>query len=45
MKSLTLILALTLPIVWGLDLTICNVFIAIMIWGLKVVEWMNCEVI
>lgn len=45
MKSLTLILALTLPIICGLDLTICNVFIACMVWGVEVVKWMNNEVI
>ncbi len=45
MKCLTLILALTLPIIWGLDLTICNVFIALMVWGVEVVKWMNNEVI
>lgn len=41
MKSLTLILALTLPIIWGLDLTICNVFIAVGLWGIEVVKWLN----
>ncbi len=41
MKSLTLILALTLPIIWGLDLTICNVFIAVALWGVEVAKWLN----
>lgn len=45
MKNLTLILALTVPIIWGLDLTICNVFIALTIFGIEVVKWMNNEVI
>lgn len=41
MKNLTLILALTLPIIWGLDLTICNSFITLMVWGVEVVKWLN----
>lgn len=41
MKSLTLILALTLPIIWGLDLTITNIFIAVAIWVIEVAKWMN----
>ena len=41
MKSLTLILALTLPIIGGLDLTICNVFIAVGLWGIEVGKWLN----
>lgn len=43
MKNLTLILALTLPIILGLDLTFCNILIAIAIWGIEVVKWMNCN--
>lgn len=41
MKNLTLILALTLPIILGLDLTFCNIVIAIAIWAIEVVKWMN----
>lgn len=41
MKSLTLILALTLPIIWGLDLTFCNIYIAVGIWGIEVVNGLN----
>lgn len=41
MKALTLILALTLPIIWELDLTFCNIVIAVMICVIEVVKWMN----
>lgn len=41
MKALTLILALTLPIIWGLDLTCCNITIAVFIWAYEVVKWLN----
>lgn len=41
MKALTLILALTLPIIWGLDLTFCNITIAVAIWAIEVIKWMN----
>lgn len=41
MKTLTLILALTLPIIWGLDLTFCNIMIAVAIWAIEVIKWMN----
>jgi hypothetical protein len=41
MKALTLILALTLPIIWGLDLTFCNIAIAVGIWVIKVIKWLN----
>lgn len=41
MKVLTLILALTLSIIWGLDLTFCNIVIAITIWAIEVIKWMN----
>lgn len=41
MKTLTLILALTLPIIWGLDLTITNIFIAVALWVVEVVDWLN----
>ena len=41
MKSLTLILALTLPIIWGADLTCSNITIAILIWGFEVAKWLN----
>lgn len=41
MKNLTLILALTLPIILGLDLTFCNIIIAVMIWVIDVIKWMN----
>ena len=41
MKTLTLILALTLPIIWGLDLTMTNIFIAVAIWVIEVVKWLN----
>lgn len=41
MKSLTLILALTLPIIFELDLTLCNIAIAVTIWVAEVVKWLN----
>lgn len=41
MKALTLILALTLPVIWGLDLTCCNIIIAVMIWAIEVIKWIN----
>lgn len=41
MKALTLTLALTLPIIWGLDLTFCNIMIAVAIWAVEVIKWMN----
>lgn len=41
MKALTLILALTLPIIWGLDLTCYNITIAVFIWAYEVVKWLN----
>lgn len=41
MKSLTLILALTLPIIWGLDLTISNIFIAVGLWGIELANWLH----
>lgn len=41
MKTLTLILALTLPIIGGLDLTITNIFIALGLWVIEVVDWLN----
>lgn len=41
MKALTLILALTLPIIWELDLTFCNIAIAVVIWVIEVIKWMN----
>lgn len=41
MKALTLILALTLPIIGGLDITFCNIMIAVGIWVIEVVKWMN----
>lgn len=43
MKNLTLILALTLPIILSLDLTLCNIAIATAIWVIEVVKWMNCN--
>lgn len=41
MKKLTLILALTLPIILGLDLVFCNIAIAVAIWVIEVVKWMT----
>lgn len=41
MKNLTLILALTLPFILGLDLTFCNIAIAVVILVIEVVKWMN----
>lgn len=41
MKTLTLILALILPIIWGLDLTFCNIAIAVTLWIIEVIKWMN----
>lgn len=41
MKNLTLILALTLPIILGLNLTFCNIVIAIVIWVIEVIKWMD----
>lgn len=41
MKALTLTLALTLPIIFGLDLVMTNITIAIIIWAIVVVKWLN----
>lgn len=41
MKTLTLILALTLPIIWELDLAFCNIAIAVALWIIEVIKWMN----
>lgn len=41
MKALTLTLALTFPIIWGLDLTCCNITIAIAVWAIEAIKWMN----
>lgn len=41
MKTLTLILALTLPIILGLDLTFSNIAIAVALWIIEVIKWMN----
>lgn len=41
MKALTLTLALTLPIIWGLDLTFCNLTIAVTVWAIEAIKWMN----
>lgn len=41
MKALTLALALTLPIIFGLNLTFCNIAIAVTIWVIEVIKWMN----
>lgn len=45
MKALTLVLALTLPIIFGLDLQITNISIAVAIWVIAVVKWMDDEVL
>lgn len=41
MKVLALTLALTLPIIWGLDITFCNIAIAVTIWVIEMIKWMN----
>lgn len=41
MKTLTLILALTLPIIFGLDLTFSTIAIAVALWIIEVIKWMN----
>lgn len=41
MKALMLILALLLPIIWGLDLTFCNIVIAVAVWVAEVAKWLN----
>lgn len=41
MKALTLTLALTLPIIFGLDLVMTNIFIAVALWTIAVVDWLN----
>lgn len=41
MKALTLTLALTLPIIFELDLVITNLTIAIFIWAIVAVEWLT----
>lgn len=41
MKALTLTLALTLPIIFGLDLTFSMITIAVAIWVFEVVDWLN----
>lgn len=44
MKELTLTLALTLPIIFGLDLQMSNISIALVIWVITVIKWINEEV-
>lgn len=41
MKALTLTLALTLPIIFGLDLVMTNITIAVAIWAITAVDWLN----
>lgn len=41
MKALTLILALLTPIIWDLNLTFCNVAIAVAVWAFEVIKYMN----
>lgn len=41
MKALTLTLALMLPIIWDLDLTFCSITIAVTIWAIEAIKWMN----
>ena len=40
-KNVTLVLALTPPIIWGLDLAMTNIFIAVAIWVIEAVKWLN----
>lgn len=41
MKALTLTLALTLPIIFELDLVITNITIAIFIWVIVTANWLS----
>ena len=41
MKAVTLILALTLPVICGIDLTLCNIAIAVAVWVIEVAKWLN----
>ena len=41
MKALTLTLALTLPIIFELDLVITNITIAIFIWAIVATRWLT----
>lgn len=41
MKALTLTLALTLPIIFELDLVATNITIAIFTWSIVVAEWLT----
>lgn len=41
MKTLTLTLALTLPIIFELDLVITNITIAIFTWAIVAAKWLT----
>lgn len=41
MKALTLTLALTLPIIFELNLVITNITIAIFIWAIVAAKWLT----
>lgn len=41
MKALTLTLALTLPIIFELDLVITNITIALFIWAIVTANWLS----
>lgn len=43
MKELTLTLALTTPIIFGLDLQATNIIIAFVIWIITAIKWLNEE--
>ena len=41
MKELTIVIALLLPIILGLDVELCNILIAVMIWAGMIANWLN----
>ena len=41
MKELTIVTALLLPIILGLDVTSCNIVLAVCIWVEMIIKWCN----
>lgn len=41
MKSLTLILALTLPVVFDMNTDLCNIGIAVSVWIIEVIKYVR----
>lgn len=45
MKELTLVLGLTLPILLDLDIELCNITIAVIVWIYEVIKWYRTELL